>query len=106
MWRHGFHGQPATLNNSLRHGVNDASNLERLKVFIPWSSTFRRKLFPVLLELGGGWWYSNCLLRATQTCSIGFMSGEHGMAIPSARFLPRKENPSTRLAMRPAVIVR
>ncbi|GFV78956.1 hypothetical protein TNCV_4347151 [Trichonephila clavipes] len=46
---------------------------------------------------GGGWWPATRLPRASQTCSIGFMSGEH--AGYSIRTIPSsKRSSSTKLA--------
>ncbi|GFT23048.1 uncharacterized protein TNCV_1858061 [Trichonephila clavipes] len=42
---------------------------------------------------GGGWWPATRLPRASQTCSIGFMSGEH--AGHSIRTIPSSKRKST-----------
>ncbi|GFU76093.1 hypothetical protein TNCV_677721 [Trichonephila clavipes] len=59
-------------------------------VFCP---TPPEEFFPVLGEfIGGGYWPPTSLPRASQTCSIGFMSGEY--AGHSSRWIPSsKGNP-------------
>ncbi|GFX87072.1 hypothetical protein TNCV_2637121 [Trichonephila clavipes] len=60
--------------------------------------TLPEELFPVLGEFGGGWRPATRLPRASQTCSIGLMSGEH--AGHSIRTIPSSKRKSsfTRLA--------
>ncbi|GFT87479.1 hypothetical protein TNCV_2395841 [Trichonephila clavipes] len=58
---------------------------------------FQKSSFQFLEICGGGWRPATCLPRASQTCSIGFMSGEH--AGHSIRTIPsRKGNPPPGLA--------
>ncbi|GFV66747.1 hypothetical protein TNCV_3624321 [Trichonephila clavipes] len=61
------------------------------------SHSSRRDLSSSWRVCGGGWRPVTHLLRASQTCSIGFMSGEH--AGHSIRTIPSsKRKSSTRLA--------
>ncbi|GFS91994.1 hypothetical protein TNCV_1931601 [Trichonephila clavipes] len=63
----------------------------------PNDGEYKKELFPVLGEFGGGWWPATRLPRASQTCSIGFMSGEHvGHSIHTIPSSKRKS--STKLA--------
>ncbi|GFW53506.1 hypothetical protein TNCV_3928841 [Trichonephila clavipes] len=61
------------------------------------SHSSRRALSYSWRVCGDGWCPAICLPRASQTCSIGFMSGEH--AGHSIRTIPSsKKKSSTRLA--------
>ncbi|GFW13482.1 hypothetical protein TNCV_1209481 [Trichonephila clavipes] len=61
------------------------------------SHSSRRALSSSWRVCGGGWWPVTHLPRASQTGSIGFMSGEH--AGHSIRTIPSSKNKSsTRLA--------
>ncbi|GFV41875.1 hypothetical protein TNCV_2958911 [Trichonephila clavipes] len=60
------------------------------------SHSSRRALSSSWRVCGGGWWPATRLPRASQTCSIGFMSG--GLAGYSIRTIPSsKRKSSTRL---------
>ncbi|GFT67183.1 hypothetical protein TNCV_783351 [Trichonephila clavipes] len=61
------------------------------------SHSSRRGLSSSWRNYGGGWRPATCLPRASQTCSIGFMSGENaGHSIGTIPSSKRKS--STRLA--------
>ncbi|GFT83465.1 uncharacterized protein TNCV_232291 [Trichonephila clavipes] len=61
------------------------------------SNSSRRAVSSSWRVCGGGWRPATHLLRVSQTCSIGFMSGEH--ASHSIRTIPSsKRKSSTRLA--------
>ncbi|GFW31649.1 uncharacterized protein TNCV_4683221 [Trichonephila clavipes] len=75
--------------------------MESMKLLITsWgilSHSSRRALSSSWRVCGGGWWPATRLPRASQTCSIGFMSGE--LAGHSIRTIPSsKRKSSTRLA--------
>ncbi|GFW71543.1 uncharacterized protein TNCV_2309781 [Trichonephila clavipes] len=75
----------------MRHGVNEAINHE-LGYSVP---LFQKSSFQFLESLGG-WRPAIRLPRASQTCSIRFMSGEH--AGHSIRTIPSsKKKSSTRV---------
>ncbi|GFW93765.1 hypothetical protein TNCV_4220461 [Trichonephila clavipes] len=61
------------------------------------SHSSRRALCSSWRDCGGGWRPATRLPRASQTCSIAFMSGEHAvLSIRTISFSKRKS--STRLA--------
>ncbi|GFU73160.1 hypothetical protein TNCV_1268001 [Trichonephila clavipes] len=72
----------------LRHGVNEAINHE-LEYSVP---LFQKSSSSSWRVYEGGWRPATRLPRASQTCSIGFMS-ENTLTIPFARLLPQKRNP-------------
>ncbi|GFU19048.1 uncharacterized protein TNCV_430821 [Trichonephila clavipes] len=74
----------------LRRGVNEAFNHE-LGYFVPLFS--REALSSSWRVCGGGWRPATRLPRASQTCSIGFMSGEHvGHSISTVPSSKRKSS--------------
>ncbi|GFT22542.1 hypothetical protein TNCV_2034351 [Trichonephila clavipes] len=98
---YGFHRRPATLS-PLRHGVNEALLITSWGIL---SHSSRRALSKSWRVCGGGWRPATRLPRASQTCSIGFMSGEHaGDSISYDSFLEKEILHQVR-TMRPAVII-